>query len=370
MGLIKAFGGAISGTFADQWRDIITVDSFNETIAVMPGIRKETNRSRGSNTKASDGIITNGSKIYVPESTIAVIFDQAGIEGVISEPGGYEYRNGEKSILSGDGIWKSIIEAIDERFDFGGQPSDNKRIIFINLREIRNIRFGTNGPLLYHDHFYDSDLEIVTHGTFSIRITKPVTFIKNFLPANATFYDFGNREANAQIISEIMESLIIVLNKLSNMYRTSDLPAHAREISEAINSNTLNVGSWDERYGFELVTFAIRNIEFSDDSKELVKQYSANKMNVAAYDNAQKRSADIAFQQGIAKGVQEHGLGDGAGMVMGMNIMQDKVVSIGKTSNVPINEQVEIVKKLKELVDIGAITREEFDVKKKEIMGL
>ena len=30
MGLIKAFSGAISGTLADQWKDIVTADSFDE----------------------------------------------------------------------------------------------------------------------------------------------------------------------------------------------------------------------------------------------------------------------------------------------------------------------------------------------------
>lgn len=30
MGIIKAFSGAIKGTFADQWKDIISVEAFDE----------------------------------------------------------------------------------------------------------------------------------------------------------------------------------------------------------------------------------------------------------------------------------------------------------------------------------------------------
>ena len=39
-------------------------------------------------------------------------------------------------------------------------------------------------------------------------------------------------------------------------------------------------------------------------------------------------------------------------------------------ANMTINEQIETVKKLKELVDIGALTESEFETKKKEILGL
>ena len=35
-----------------------------------------------------------------------------------------------------------------------------------------------------------------------------------------------------------------------------------------------------------------------------------------------------------------------------------------------LDEQIEALKKLKELVDAGILTQEEFDIKKKEIMGL
>lgn len=73
MGIIKAFAGSISGTFADQWKDIITAGQFDEHTVVTSGVYKRTNNGRGSNLYGSDGVITNGSKIYVPENTAAFI---------------------------------------------------------------------------------------------------------------------------------------------------------------------------------------------------------------------------------------------------------------------------------------------------------
>ena len=43
MGLIKAITDSIGGTFADQWKEIITVHAFDEHTAVSPGIVQESN---------------------------------------------------------------------------------------------------------------------------------------------------------------------------------------------------------------------------------------------------------------------------------------------------------------------------------------
>ena len=99
MGLIKAITDSIGGTFADQWKEIITVQAFDEHTAVSPGIVQESNNGRGVNTKGSVGVISNGSKIFIPENTAAFIFSQSGIEEIVTEPGGYEYQNGESSVF-------------------------------------------------------------------------------------------------------------------------------------------------------------------------------------------------------------------------------------------------------------------------------
>ena len=111
-------------------------------------------------------------------------------------------------------------------------------------------------------------------------------------------------------------------------------------------------------------------IEFSDDSRELVKQYSSKKMDMKAYDDVSQRTSNIAAQQKIAEGIRDNGLGNGGGMVYGMNIAQNLGPTVETKSKMSLDEQIETLKKLKELVDIGILTQEEFDAKKKEIMGL
>ena len=73
-----------------------------------------------------------------------------------------------------------------------GISSDNKSVAFINLREIRDIKFGTKGPQTYNDLFYGTDLEIFAYGSFTVKITDPEVFIKNYVPANVSYYTFDD----------------------------------------------------------------------------------------------------------------------------------------------------------------------------------
>lgn len=371
MGIIKAFSGAIQGTFADQWKDIITASDFDEHSLVVPGIQKSTdNRGRGANLYGTSGVLTNGSKILVPENTAAYIFSQSGIEEIITEAGGYEYQNGQESVLNGDGIRRSIFKQTKERLQYGGITPENKKVCFVNLREIRDIKYGTRGAQVYNDLFYGTDLEIYAYGSFTIQVTDSEKLIRNFVPANVTSYSFDDQKVRSQIISEFLQSFIVALNSLSGKYRISQLPGQANTISDLIANDNSNAGTWPTRFGFSIVKVAIENIEFTEDSRELVKQYSSNKMNLKAYDDISQKASDIAAQQKIAEGIQNNGLGNSGGMVFGMNFAQGLGSKAEQKSGLSFEEQVDALKKLKELLDAGILTEDEFNLKKKEIMRL
>lgn len=391
MGILQAIGGAVGGTFGDQWKDIITAEHFDEHMALVSGERRNTDNGRGSNGHGSDGVITSGSKIYVPENTAAFIFSQSGIENIISQPGGYEYHDGQESVFNGDSVGNSIFKQIGERIGYGGITSDYKQIAFVNLREIRDIKFGTHGPLMYNDLFYGTDLEIFAYGSFSIQIGDPVRFIRNFVPANVTYYSFDDQRARSQILAEFLQSFTVALNALSTQYRISQLPAQANDIAVKVANDGQNAGTWPARFGFNIVKIGIENIEFSDASRELVQKFSANKMDLKAYEDVSQHASNVAAQQKIAHGVEEHGFGDAGAMMFGAAFAQGVNPVTGAQANavvaeqpmaaqqsastvaVPsmsVGEQLDAVKKLKELLDAGILTKDEFDSKKKQILGL
>ncbi|RZA13722.1 MAG: SPFH domain-containing protein, partial [Lysobacteraceae bacterium] len=94
MGLVQAVVGAVGGMLGDQWKDFYTVpDGLPPTAALFAAVPRGTNAGRGSNTHGSTNIITNGSKIVVPEGYGLLLFQDGRITGFAAEAGGYEWRS-------------------------------------------------------------------------------------------------------------------------------------------------------------------------------------------------------------------------------------------------------------------------------------
>ena len=113
MGFIKAFTGALGGTFADQWKDFIVPEAAPATAAIFGAVKKGTDAGRGSNTKGSENIITNGSKIVVPEGCALITMQDGAITGCITEVGGFIYNSDDQnsqSFLAGDGFISSTLK--------------------------------------------------------------------------------------------------------------------------------------------------------------------------------------------------------------------------------------------------------------------
>lgn len=406
MGIIDATADAFGGVFGDQWKDVVTSGDFDERTVVAPGIRKRSQQGRGSNQGLED-VLSNGSLIYVPEGTAAFVFSRAGIEQMIEQPGGYEYRDGEASVFDAQdrhdrGVVHTLLGNAVERIGFGGMAAQEKRIAFVNLREVRGLRFGTRGPLVYNDAFYGTDLELFAYGTFSVRVVNPTLLLQAFVPAGVTSYSLDEPAARKQLTAELLHAFMGAVGALSGDVRVSQLPSHATELAGAMRASAGDVGSWGERFGLALAGLALENVELSDDSRELVRRFAERRMDVAAYEGVSKHAADVAAQQKIAEGVRDNGLGDAGGMLFGMNLagmLSPRDASAapapaGVAANAPtageapvasaspkatpatasvtasLDEQLAAVAKLKELADAGVLTPEEFAAKKREVLGL
>ena len=340
VGIFKAISRSVRSSFADQWLDVIVPDTFDEYSAVVPGVLKNDRNTYGAN-KSID-VISDGSKVHVPENTAAFVFTDLGIVDIVYEPGSYEYLYGEDSVFNSGGI-SPVLDQIVDRLAHGGVPSDQMHIAFVNLREIRGIRFGTNGPLVYHDKSYDLDLGIYAYGSFSVRIVDPVLFIKSFVPPGQFHYSFNDPKVRMQMIAELLQSLSVSINSLSDRFSISQLPAQAGIIAEQIRNNRFGAGTWSERFGFELVNVAINNIEFSDESKMIIDRYNKNRIGLKVFEKIPKLVSDMFAHQ--------------------------KTDSLSH-SEYTAEQKIELVKQLNELLDKGVLTKEEFDLKKKEIIGL
>ena len=169
MGFIKAFTGALGGTFADQWKDYyMPTPNVPATAAFYPAVPQGQNGERGENTKGNENIITNGSKIIVPEGTALITMQDGAITGMIAEAGGYTWTSEDpnsQSMFAGDGIFGQLWKQTWEKVKFGGQPGTQQLAFYVNLKEIPGNKFGTQGPIYWDDAYFRKKIGDITRGS-------------------------------------------------------------------------------------------------------------------------------------------------------------------------------------------------------------
>ncbi len=431
MGFIKAFSGALGGTFANQWKDFyIPRSDVGATAALFQAVPQSQNGGRGENYKGNENIITNGSKIVVPEGMALITLQDGQITGLIAEPGGFEFRSDDinsRSIFSGDGILGPTIKSSWEKFKFGGQPGSQQLAFYINLKEIPNNRFGTQSEIYWDDAYFGTQVGAVTRGTYTLKIVDPLLFVKNFVPVkylqpNAPVFDFADmdNDAASQLFNEVVGSLSAAFsaytndpnkgNRMSNIQH--DQIGFAQSLSAAVEEGY----QWKSDRGLEIIKTAILAIEYDEDTKELMKD-------VKKADALSGARGNSFMQQAAARGIQAAGEnGGGSGMAfMGMGVnaasgmfggmqqqptpstyqptfgqpiqqqpiqqqpIQQQPIQQQPTPQQPISQQpvqpttaqqvpsqdsTTRLLEMKKLLDAGAISQEDYDKVKAQVLGL
>jgi membrane protease subunit (stomatin/prohibitin family) len=146
MGIIKAVLGAVGGGLADQWLEVIEAGPMSDTTVMTRGVPVRRDGKRGSNTKGSTDAISNGSVIQVYPNQFMLLTDGGKIVDYSAEPGYYKVDNGAMPSMFNGEFGKALSETFS-RVKFGGVPSASQRAYFINLPEIKGIKFGTPNPV-------------------------------------------------------------------------------------------------------------------------------------------------------------------------------------------------------------------------------
>ena len=399
MGFIKAFTGALGGTFADQWKDFYAPrQGVSGTVGLYPAVPSGTNAGRGENTKGSENIITNGSKIIVPEGTALITIQDGAITGLVAEPGGFIFSSDDpnsQSMFAGDGIFGQTLKQTWERVKFGGQPGSQQLAFYVNLKEIPNNKFGTQSEIYWDDAFFGTQVGAVTRGTYTLKIVDPLLFVKNFVPSkylqpNAPEFDFADmdNDAGTQLFNEVVGTLSAAFSNYTNDpskgNRISKIQADQIGFAQAMSQAVEDAYQWKTTRGIEIVKTAILAIEYDEDTKELMKD-------VKKADALSGSRGNSFMQQAVARGMQSAGEnGGGANMAfmgMGMNVAggmmggmqqqptsssyqpafgQQQTVTDQQTPQDPTTKLLE----MKKLLDAGAITQEDYDKIKNQLLGL
>lgn len=315
MGIIAALAGSAGGGLADSWEEVIEADSMGEGVVLTKGVKVRAKDRRNTNRKGTEDYISNGSIIHVNQNQFMMLVDGGAIVDYSAEPGYFKVENSSAPSLFNGQFMDSLKEAFS-RFKFGGVPSGKQEVFYVNLQEIKGIKFGTPSPVNYFDSFYNAELFLRAFGNYSIKITDPILFFKEACPRDAKTVHID--EINEQYLSEFLEAFQAAINRMSTEgIRISHMVSKGTELSKYM-SEVLDE-SWKAKRGMEVLSVGIANISYDDESKELINMRNKGAM----LSDATIREGFV--QGSVARGLEAAGSNQaGAGMAfmgmgMGMN---------------------------------------------------
>lgn len=315
MGIIKATFSAMGGGLADSWQEVLEADSMGDTTVFTRGVTVRRNDKRNHNKKGTADTISNGSIIHVYDNQFMLLVDGGKVVDFTAEPGYYKVDNSSMPSLFAGQFGKSLVETFS-RIKYGGVPSTSQKAYFINLQEIKGIKFGTKTPVSYFDNFYNSELFLRTFGTYSIKVTDPLKFYAEAIPRNCDRVEIT--DINEQYLSEFLDALQSAMNQMSvDGIRISHVQSKSRELSKYMSEELDE--EWRSKRGFEVLSVGIASVSYDEESKKLINMRNQGAM-----------LGDAGVREGYVQGAMARGFEaagsnqNGAttafmGMGMGMN---------------------------------------------------
>ena len=244
MGIIRAAVQAIGGSLADQWLEVYEPEDMGDQTVFSAGVKIR----KGQNTKGTAQSVSNGSVIHVYDNQLMMLVDGGKVVDYTAEPGYYKVDNSSLPSLFNGQLKESVKETFS-RVKFAGTTPALQKVFYINLQEIKGIKFGTRNPVNYFDSFYNAELFLRAHGTYSIKITDPLRFYQEAIPRNKDHVEIT--EINEQYLSEFLEALQASINQMSaDGIRISYVSSKGRELSKYM-ADTLDE-EWNALRGMEI----------------------------------------------------------------------------------------------------------------------
>ena len=332
MGLIKAGFGALGGVLADQWKEFFYCDALDMDTLMVKGQKRTSGRS--SNTKGSDHIISNGSRIAVADGQCMIIVEQGKVVEVCAEPGEYTYDTStEPSIFAGSfgESLKNTFKAIGKRFTYGGDTGKDQRVYYFNTKEIMGNKFGTPSPIVFEVcnkrmNMYRT-VNIRCNGTYSYIISDPLLFYTR-IAGNVS--DIYTRDIiDEQLKAEFVDALQPAFGALSELeIRPAQIPAKANELKKAMNDALQT--DWAQNRGLSIAKIALNPITLNPEDMKKIQALEdamtagSNPFMMAGLDSTSMAEARVAAANNTAGAMTGFmGMGMAGSMGGGFNSAQN-----------------------------------------------
>lgn len=241
-------------------------------------------------------------------------------------------------------------------FGYGPDSPFRAEVLFIGKQLFPNLKWGTKEPIL----FRDTELQMIrlrSYGSFSIQVQDSMLFVNKVVGTMGLYTTVVIEDYLRGII---ISKLNVVLGKM--LKSVFDIPVMMDDLNLVFRTELQEDFAG---LGLTLHDLYIQSISVPEEVQSMIDTRSG--MNaVGNLDQYMKlKVADSLSDAANNSGNAGAGMGLGAGLGMGMAMpnMIQQAMQTNATESV-----TDKLKNLKELLDLGALTQEEFDIKKKELL--
>ncbi len=298
-----------------------------------------------------DANIKNGAALTVRESQTALFLDEGRIADVF-EPGMYELITSNLPVLTTFRNW-----------DKGFKSPFKCDVYFLSTRTFTDLKWGTPNPVILRDPQF-KQVRLKAFGTYFVKVKDPEIFFKEFAGTGQVLrigdIEDSLRDVVAPRFAEVLaESGVSVL----------DVVANYTELGEKISPSLQEVL---DPFGLELTKFVITSTSLPKE----VEAFYDKMTNMNMVDDMNKFS-QFQTAQAIEKAAENPGGGAGEGIGMGMGfgmaqqmMQQQQQQQERSTTKAETREDIlATLKELGKLKEEGILTEDEFNSKKKELLG-
>jgi len=324
--------------------------------------------------------IKNASKLIVAPGQGCIFTHEGKVEAVITEEGVTELKT------SNIPFWTTItkfMQAFESEHKVG--------IYFFKTTRILDQKWGTPSVIKYQDPKYNFPVGLKAYGNYSMQIKEPGMFFTQIVGA---VNSFGVDEFKQTMSARIIQPLTDYFAEAQLSY--TDIDAQREEVSAAIEEKLITDF---EKLGFNITDFRIEGTNFDEDTMKRINRIAdmtAEAQAAAAvglnYAQVQQLDAmkDAANNEGGGAGM---GMGLGAGIGFG-NMMAGTMAqgfgqqpapgqaapaqgqappaggqAAGAGAAAGAADPMAKLQQLKQMMDGGLISAEEYEAKKKDILS-
>lgn len=288
-----------------------------------------------------------GSQLTVRESQEAVFFRDGKALDVFG-PGRHILKTQNVPVV---GKWVTS-------FGYGENSPFKAEVVFVGKQLFPNLKWGTREPILFRDSEFNI-IRLRAYGSYSIQISDTMLFVNKVVGTKGLF---STETIEDYLKGIIVSKLNVVLG--ANLKTVLDVAGTIDQLNLILRTELHNDFSG---LGLSVHDLYIQSISVPDEVQKIIDTKSGMGV-LGNLDQYMKyKVANAIGDAANNSGSTSDGLGTGAGLAMGMNMAQMITQSVNTSSDNSI-DSLEKLKKLKELLDIGAISEDDYNKKKDEYL--